>query len=513
MALRNTPHDAHGTDLTLWPAYYIVFENRTATAQQYSPIVIGAGPVRKELGTVPHLFDRDLFPVLPALWYCLHLPPTLFQLGDIPARGLKQNQAYDFAQRIVLMPATWFFSEPHLPIPDHCTPALVITPDSLHERALEHIAAQQSHLDCVKMSSLTSESLRCHWTSIHQRCAPTVAYHGREPILLDRLDSGCMLLPLRMLLRQFRLDTVIPLPQTREDMAALLVYTVEIQFLLSSVARLERERRSEREAEQLFERTLAEERVNTRIPLALAAAGSACPLGMLPHQDRDPNWKWPPCDETHTLSTLGNCDNDYHIERAVIECMVTHRAVARTGVGFTLPSIPTEAFRALRDLEDHCACARPRPRFVWHSQRRITDLVGKSWDDAIIGTLARGSMITAFSDFPIGLVTMYPGTAPLACRVPIAYRPLSPLTRALQMELPNPGMVYLGTQFHVLILECIDADTRVGRMARIGWRTAKEALDLQAGIRTTYLDIHNLADIRAAIQTHRPDILIPESVT
>lgn len=49
--------------------------------------------------------------------------------------------------------------------------------------------------------------------------------------------------------------------------------------------------------------------------------------------------------------------------------------------------------------------------------------------------LKRAKDITIFSDFPIGLAILENDEVPLQCYKNISYRPLTPLTRQLQLEL------------------------------------------------------------------------------
>lgn len=72
-----------------------------------------------------------------------------------------------------------------------------------------------------------------------------------------------------------------------------------------------------------------------------------------------------------------------------------------------------------------------------------------------IEVLKRAKDITIFSDFPIGLAILENDEVPLQCYKNISYRPLTPLTRQLQLELLKKNQVYLGKKCKVAIAECI----------------------------------------------------------
>lgn len=88
------------------PAYIVIWKSSQPPDIEYSPVVPVTGPLDPNVGTLPHLLDRELTPTISALWFCLHLPNTLHDLFDMSARTLKRRQDYDYAHEILLCPDT-----------------------------------------------------------------------------------------------------------------------------------------------------------------------------------------------------------------------------------------------------------------------------------------------------------------------------------------------------------------------------------------------------------------------
>lgn len=68
--------------------------------------------------------------------------------------------------------------------------------------------------------------------------------------------------------------------------------------------------------------------------------------------------------------------------------------------------------------------------------------------------LKRAKDITIFSDFPIGLAILENDEVPLQCYKSISYRPLTPLTRQLPVELLKKPSLFR-KKCKVAIAECI----------------------------------------------------------
>lgn len=458
--------------------------------------------------TVPHGFDRDLTPALPALWYCLHLPNVFHQLRDIDASALKRAQALNLDHQILLIPIERFDAQTIKAWPEWSIPALVITPDSLYEKADAKARALGFPLPVVKQSSLSSESLEEHWRLLHAHFTPEQEFLGRVPKLTSRFDMAPMELPRRWLARQMgdESESTAARAGNRSELVERVVWE---QLLLASVARLEEEGATPEEADAAMPRTLQEEGPQLSFPVALALPGVAPAyirtafagpvknrVSQLPAIDEDDAW---PMD----LSSW----SDHLVERNAIEFAVTHYAMARGGAGLLLPSVPPQAFVSLSQLEQHFS-GNTKPQTVRKLLKRLND-TAPVWTEELLTLLAHASSLTVFSNFPLGLLTPPGDSSPLCTRIPICYRPISPLTRTIQKELEyTPGM-RLSSEYKILVIECISNDDPVGRISRNSWTLVKHFLaEENTPISFEIREVDSIAGLKSVIAEESPQILV-----
>ena len=99
-------------------------------------------------------------------------------------------------------------------------------------------------------------------------------------------------------------------------------------------------------------------------------------------------------------------------------------------------------------------------------------------------------------------------TAPLCCHIPIAYRPLVPLTRTVQFELAPVSTTYLQGHLKVLVAECIPTDDIAGRISRRGWATAGRRVSEVANLTLHVQDISSAAELRSTLREDTYDLLV-----
>ncbi|MCF2434306.1 hypothetical protein LV779_02685 [Streptomyces thinghirensis] len=83
--------------------------------------------------------------------------------------------------------------------------------------------------------------------------------------------------------------------------------------------------------------------------------------------------------------------------------------------------------------------------------------------EPVMEAISRASMLTVFSNFPLGIATMPGDTAPLAARLPLTYEPLLPLTRTVQKAGASRPRIEWRNSIRVLVAECILASDPVAR--------------------------------------------------
>lgn len=143
-------------------------------------------------------------------------------------------------------------------------------------------------------------------------------------------------------------------------------------------------------------------------------------------------------------------------ELRAIRILGVHRAISRNGFLIELEGVPIEIFSLLSNIEQNCIDGTNNKN-VWHLLKKIGDQLGKLFTRDQIEYIKHAKDITVFSDFPIGLAIFDGDELPLQCYKAISYRPLSPLTRQLQLELKKTSQYYLGKgkKIKILFAECI----------------------------------------------------------
>jgi hypothetical protein len=194
---------------------------------------------------------------------------------------------------------------------------------------------------------------------------------------------------------------------------------------------------------------------------------------------------------------------------SVLSFLVAHRALARDGYAVLSEALPNEAFPYLAQLESMWSGGSMiKPRKITKIMAAISNCLDAVLDEQEKFAILHGSSLTVFTEFPIGLATIGPDTSPLACRMPVAYRPLTPLTRALQFELLKPAIHYVGNELRVLVAECIPEGDVVGKMSRVAWQYAKETIEGSDKIRWLFSEPSSVEQLKAILAEHRSDILV-----
>jgi hypothetical protein len=496
-----------GSMLEQSPLYVVLFSTVEDINESYFPLVGDGG--HDPTVTVPHGFDREVAAALPGLWYCLHLPNDFAQLIDIPAFALKAGQALHLDHSILLAPIQVFGRDRTGHWLDRAVPVLVVCPDDLIEEATQKSTELGFSLPAVSYSELSNDSLRAHWRAIHEAFVPDAPYLGREPTLTDRLDLAPTDLPRRWLGRQLGVD---PDHQfvTDGDVNGLVDDALRHQILLAAIARLEQEGATPDVAMQKMSQVIEEEQGRLRLPIALALPGVASAYSRRAYQSvRDRIKPLTAVEEADRWSIAMQERSDALVERAAIEFVTTHRAVARGGMGLMLRSLPQEAFTILAELERHFL-RTPRGPTVWRLLERLDAAAKVDWSDSVVATVARASILTAFSNFPIGLLRLPGDTAPLLTRAPITYRPLLPLTRTVQTELTYVPAIDLTRELRVLVAECIPPEDPVGHLSRSGWELVIEFVRENGppSLTVDFEETLSIEALRAAVAEKQPAFLV-----
>ena len=494
------------------PLYAVLFapgagEGRAQDTSPYVPVV-WERPAAAE-STVPHGLSKTVAAALPGLWYCLHLPASLADLVDVDIWKLKAAQSLRLDHNILLVPIDCFEGDllgRHL---QHHHPVVTVCPDELLDEARQRASALGFVLPTTPYSQLSDATLAAQWKAIHEHFIPDLAALTGEVSLTRRLDLAPLTLPHRRLARQMGWPTA---ELAAQDTSVSKAFTQAFhgQTRLAALARLEREGASPGEAARRFPQTAREEADRLRVPVALGLPGTAPAYARNAYDSevRRRTGPQPAVDSDDTWSVTLHERPDHMVERAAIEFAVTHQAVASSGLGLMLPTVPPDAFVILAELERHFITPHSSAA-VRRLLTRLNDAARPLWSKELTAAIQRASHLTVFSGFPLGLLTMPGDSAPLCARLPVAYRPLEPLTRAVQLQASAPPSISLNHTIKVLVAECIPLSDPVGRISREGWRIARENIAPEAATLTIIqAETLTLEALQQSVAEHRPDILV-----
>jgi hypothetical protein len=469
---QSTP-DRTDASLGKRPLYAVLFDSFSDVDAAYSPLIVGVKPKpiieEAEAVTVPHGLARDMAQALPGLWYCMHLPNVFHQIGSILYESLSEFRGMALDHCFFFAPAQIFNRDYVVRWPTGMLPTLAVCPDNVIERVRRGSEELGFALPAVPYSELSDESLTRHWHSIHNKLVPRVPYFRDNIRLTRRQDLAPTSFPDRWLRRQLGLDVAERVDISSKDLIRSALIT---QASLSAFSRAETQDIQEAEAYRVLSEMTREELMHLSVPLTIAVPGisTAYTRKVYSAETRRRIKPLPIVDVHDTWSTEIASRTDDMVERATIELLVAHHATARTGVGIMLPSIPQQAFTEMAEIEKH------------------------------FSTNANGTVVKRLLDRL---------DAALAARLPIAYRPLNPLSRAIQDELTVKPAINLGQGFSVLVVECIDPSDPVGIISRIAWNHVKEFVETGG-----YFIEFNVAEtlspetLRATVDEYQPAILV-----
>lgn len=477
----NTDYPAHMRLVHL--NYYVVFR-ADPPAEVYTPITTDPlGGLPRTDGGRMHGFDPELENILPAIWYCLHLPRCGLDVLDLSVKTITKG-----------------YSVPHgiYPVPSYYLPdlteliranggpaiALVVSDDECFESARKFAEHSGAPLGAVRVSDLSPQLLQNHWAEIAK--------------LMCRLPGGERQLEVQPHLYTYENKRALPLVFTANQFGftdEINEYTQAGTFgprhALSAALHLHSYARA---LEDLEDRALDQpseaelkagyrHRLQTaRMPLVLTLPGTA-----RRHQRRVSDM---------TQNTIPAT------ERLVIDLLATHRAAARTGVLLEAGVASTALFDDLNKLEEQCRTSRPNNRSVWKKLKRIGEQLATQIGADGMFALGRASHVTAITDFPIGLAILPGIDDPLCCTRPISYRPLTPLTRAFQSGLRRVPEFYIGQGFKVIIAECLSRQDRIRPFSDAGWAAVREMLDKDGRVILVYREVGSLRELREFLGEH-----------
>jgi hypothetical protein len=491
------------------PVYVVVCPLRGDLADVYEPTVFERGPGDAEGAS----FDPALTPALPAIWYALHLPKTRFEVLDLSLSALRDSLTESRRHQVLLM-APAHLADPQLLawLTTIGEPTLVLCPDDQFRTALAATEAGGFVLPPTRISDFSQSRLDSHWARLGEHWAsgwpPGAVTAPSAPRWTPDISTLGSELPTRRLRRHLGLASspTEPSDRTLGETTDVLSY----RAWLEAWADLEEREVPGAEAERALPSALKDARDRLRVPLAVSLPGVAPRYRRLVR-------RLPEVGTDHEAVAPRRHDSARPVgdPPEVLSLMIAHQASGSDSMGLVVQDqIPDDAFVALADLERLWAEAagrgrRPRPDKEARLRARLDEAARSLWTGALPTAVGRASRIDAYTNFPIGLLRPPGLEVPLAAVVPIAYRPINPLTRALQVEFNPDEVVDLSDGMSVLVVECIPSDDRVGRISRGAWtETAGSLADPSRRVFMRVVSAADSTELAEAVASHRPDVLV-----
>lgn len=163
-------------------------------------------------------------------------------------------------------------------------------------------------------------------------------------------------------------------------------------------------------------------------------------------------------------------------EEKMLRLMGIHNSISNNGIHMPLKTISEECFIELNSLENHCKGTKNN-RYIWRALKKLGKLISQEFTEHELEIIQKASNITVFSDFPIGLAILPGSTAPLCCVKPISYKPITPLTRAAQIELGKVPTIPIQRGTKILIIECLATNDRIRKASDDIWEFFIKSID------------------------------------
>lgn len=403
---------------------------------------------------------------------------------------------------ILLMPSALFMQEIMSKYPAF-TPALAVCDDRLATEVSARSREMGFALPAAAFSSLDDARLSLHWRELARQFAPDGLLR-HPPTLSSRHQIAPSDLTRRLIVRQ--LGPEDQLVAEAVDTHESLSDAFDAQILLAAFAALEERGASSAEAEAELPDQIQTEGRALRIPLSVGLPGVPRSYERRTYERRRlrvAKGFAPPTLDPASLAA------DSLTELDAVQFITAHDAVSTTGVGLVLPQVPSDAWVALANLERHFRVHAPRGPVIKKMMRVLTNSMTQIMTEEFRYAVTHASVIAVHGNFPLGLLTLPGDSDPLLEHAPLTYRPLLPLTRALQNQVSLQPPLLTGTSLKVLVVECIPETDPVGQVSRIGWQYAREELGSDFDCLSMQFEyVSDEEHIRRAIRRHTPHVLV-----
>jgi hypothetical protein len=464
--------------------YYVIF-NAEKPSEKYLPIT--DQPFTKLYEGAIHGFDPELQNVLPAIKYCLHLPRNGLDTFDLPPRVIEKG--YEVPHSIFLVPSYILSEVVKSQMLVNYPPTLFISEDDFTESAEKITVGYEAPLGHIKLTELSDETLSYHWATItklmNKLDGRNKPLNSKPKLLSDKAKS---MIPLFYNANQLGAFDNIFESQKKYNFSKKGVFfqTIQLNTLINTMVYFEKEKNFSPTEEEWLKAN-DKQNVLATVPIVITLTGTA---------------------KRHRPRSIKDNKLENN-EKNVVDLLGIHRATARNGYWLDGGYLPKEIFIELNQLETHCQAINISNKYVWNSLKKIGKILSSHLGEESLRIISRASHITAFTDFPIGIAVLPGYDDPLCCIKPISYKALTPLTRALQMELPRVGEIYIGKGFKVVIAECLLPDDAIRNASDNAWKMAVDMLDSNQNVNVSYSEIKDVLELKKFLATNSDaDILV-----
>ncbi|KQL35817.1 hypothetical protein AN959_07955 [Psychrobacillus sp. FJAT-21963] len=457
--------------------YYIVYDNQK---------------VRKKRDSM-HLYTPILGDTIKAFWYCLHLPrhcmdlivspDGLFAKGD----GYQQHNIYLIGSNVSDIEIQMLTNNP---------PTLYIYEDEIKENEdLDLHKSFPSLLGCIFQEDISDEILNEHWSKLKDNTMDIIKEFDIERLPLTvkpRLlsNSNRYILPNLFMINQYgdgerSINFLVNNVHDARKRGLMIKKTVYLANAYHSYGN----RLNDYDIVK-FQKIMKENSPFTPTALIVTLPGGP---------------KYRKSFDTYYKEKGLSFEED-----ELIKFFGVQRSIALQGVYMEGQIISSEVFALLSQLEKHFYLAafnidgKVNPKYVERVLRKFGKVVAKLFEKPLNEFILASSTLVAFTDFPIGLAILPGFSDPLCNIIPISYRPLTPLTLTYQYGITKRNDFYLQQRknFKVLIIECLDSNDRIRKIADMTWEVIKNQSKKYKFIEIFYEEVNSSVEIKEVLEKY-----------
>lgn len=413
--------------------YFVVFKSNDNGFS--GPIVLfkNLESAQKNNNGTMHLLDDDLNGTLGAIEYIMHLPRNEFDVYDLDEELMASS--YDTPHQIVIVPDYVLINQKI----DNIAPTMFILTEDCSKDIKNNCEKRNPLLGTYYIHELSQELIKKQWEKIwlSKRTNDFEVEAVKDINIHFRLEGEKLkALPALYISRQF--GETNDLLSEIFNCSEIEKKCIDIQWKnishLNTLILMKKKGITcwDDKADKVYHDEIVKQMYKFDISVVITFPGI------------------PKLQKKYGLSASILSEN----EKQAIRIMGVHRAIARGGILMELPCAKEELYKKYGELEQRCKNGTNN-KYIWKTFSDLGKLLGSCFNSFQIEVLKRAKDITIFSDFPIGLAILENDEVPLQCYKSISYRPLTPLTRQLQLELLKKNQVYLGKKCKVAIAECI----------------------------------------------------------